>query len=146
MISDDQKIFTGLGLKAFYFGLIGVGVVIVVLALLVDLIAYHIVAEKLSGLREQKMWTKAVFYQTIHGLGILLWGVYAYLCRFSVASFFVPVLWIFGVLCFSGGIYCLLLFGEGFWHRIIPWGGMGYLLGWGIFLAIWIKDAKNALR
>lgn len=68
-----------------------------------------------------------VQYQFYHVLALYLasqmanpWGKWAGLC------------FLFGILVFSGSLYTLALSGVRAWGAVTPFGGVAFLIGWGI--------------
>ncbi|KGY13864.1 membrane protein [Vibrio tubiashii] len=89
-----------------------------------------------------------VQYQFIHGIAILLCGVLLGLKLplksqkyFSLAA----VCFIIGIFCFSGSLYALALTGIKWFGPITPFGGLTFMLGWGLFVyaALQVKEVNQ---
>ena len=91
------------------------------------------------GLRERlddyslSVYEKAVFYQFIHGIALLVIPLLAKagVMRAAGAS---RACWflITGILIFSGSLYLLSLTGVRALGAITPFGGAAFLAGWGV--------------
>ncbi|ATC57002.1 DUF423 domain-containing protein [Vibrio anguillarum] len=77
-----------------------------------------------------------VQYQSIHALAILACGILLR-CRLGAKAqkyfFIAAICFIIGVLCFSGSLYALALTGIKWFGPITPFGGVFFMLGWGVF-------------
>jgi len=77
------------------------------------------------------VWQTAVHYQMVHALGLLALGILqqqwgaALLSRAAYAM-------LFGIALFSGSLYALALTGVRALGAITPFGGVAFLLGWGL--------------
>ena len=71
-------------------------------------------------------------YQMYHGLGLILLGVFG-LNRssdlLSVAGWFMVA----GIILFCGSLYGLALGGPRFLGPITPFGGLSFIIAWGLF-------------
>jgi uncharacterized membrane protein YgdD (TMEM256/DUF423 family) len=74
------------------------------------------------------IWEKAVFYHFIHTVMLFL---LTQLKPFPLAAW-----WSFliGIILFSGSLYLLALTNLHWLGAVTPLGGVGFLLGWGLFL------------
>ena len=72
-----------------------------------------------------------VRYHLVHGLAILIAGISAYFFRHRV---FLWAGWCFllGVFIFSGSLYTLSLSGIRSLGILTPFGGLAFLIGWGL--------------
>jgi uncharacterized membrane protein YgdD (TMEM256/DUF423 family) len=74
-------------------------------------------------------WGKAVDYQMVHALGLLLVGVLA--GRWSGRAVrWAGALLVTGTLLFSGSLYLLVLTGMQGLGWLTPFGGVAFMLGW----------------
>ncbi len=86
-----------------------------------------------------------VHYQFIHALAVIFCAL---LLRFSLpakaqkAFFAAAICFIIGVFCFSGSLYALALTGNKWFGPITPFGGLLFMVGWGLFIfaALQIKE------
>jgi uncharacterized membrane protein YgdD (TMEM256/DUF423 family) len=79
------------------------------------------------------IYEKAVFYQFVHGLGLLVVPVLARtgaLSRESAAL--VCALLLAGIVLFSGSLYGLAVSGVRALGAITPVGGVAFVAGWGV--------------
>ncbi|WP_367987031.1 DUF423 domain-containing protein [Vibrio sp. NTOU-M3] len=106
------------------------------------------------GLKQQvsayllDVFQTGVQYQLIHALAILLCGVLLSL-PISVKAqkyfFIASICFIIGIFCFSGSLYALTLTGIKWFGPITPFGGLTFMLGWGMFVfaALQIKEVSK---
>ncbi|NEN75068.1 DUF423 domain-containing protein [Pelistega sp. NLN82] len=74
-------------------------------------------------------WQTAVFYQFIHTIAIM--GIIALSHHLSPLWKKSILLFILGILCFSGSLYTLVLAdGIGKFALITPMGGLCFIFGW----------------
>ena len=73
-----------------------------------------------------------VRYQMYHALGLL--AVAGALTRWEEAPAAVAAGWLFtaGIVLFSGSLYLLVLTGPRWLGAVTPFGGVAFLLGWGL--------------
>ena len=75
------------------------------------------------------VWHTAVFYHLIHVVALLALGLYA---KSSGVDLKIPgLLFIVGILLFSGSLYALAVTGIKPLGAITPLGGLCFLAGWG---------------
>ena len=76
------------------------------------------------------VWEKAVFYHFIHAFGMLIVASMVKL-RESTAEF---VCWFLfaGILLFSGSLYMLALTGTRALGAVTPFGGVAFIVAWGV--------------
>jgi uncharacterized membrane protein YgdD (TMEM256/DUF423 family) len=71
------------------------------------------------------VWNKAVFYQFIHAIVLLLFALYGTINRGAC------LLLLVGILLFSGSLYLLALTNLRLLGAVTPLGGLCFLAGWG---------------
>lgn len=76
------------------------------------------------------VWNKAVLYQFLHALALLV------LAALPAASRAASTLFIGGIVLFSGSLYLLALTNVKWLGAITPLGGLCFLGGW-LILVIW---------
>jgi len=77
----------------------------------------------------QSIWEKAVFYQAIHSLLLLILpGLSSYLTpkELNVSGYLI----IIGIFLFSGSLYILAISGKKYFGAITPIGGVAFIVGW----------------
>lgn len=89
------------------------------------------------------VYERAVFYHYIHGLALLVVPLFARLNLIGDAGASrVCVLFLAGLLLFSGSLYALALTGVRGLGAITPFGGLGFIAGW-LLLAWEIFQARG---
>lgn len=69
-------------------------------------------------------WNKAVFYQFVHAIALLVLALYGTINRGAC------LLLLIGILLFSGSLYLLALTGLRWLGPVTPLGGLCFLVGW----------------
>jgi len=94
-------------------------------------LANHLPAEHLTW------WHKAVDYQALHSLALLICGLLALQHR-STPLQLSGWSFVLGMLLFSGSLYLLALTGQRSLGMITPFGGLAFIGGWGcLAFAAW---------
>lgn len=79
------------------------------------------------------VYEKAVFYQFVHGIGLLLAPLLAKSAAITApAASRVCVLFLSGILLFSGSLYALVLTGTRAFGIVTPFGGLAFIFAWGL--------------
>ena len=101
-------------------------------------LAAHALADVL-GDRGLAVYQTAVRYQTLHGLALLAIGVYRARYQSDGASAIgdrwlgiAGLLFVVGIVLFSGSLYVLALGGPRFFGPVTPVGGLLFLGGWAL--------------
>ena len=76
------------------------------------------------------VWNKAVLYQFVHALALLVLAALPAASRAAVGLF------VAGIVLFSGSLYLLALTNIKWLGAITPLGGLCFLAGW-VCLAVW---------
>ncbi|MCC5516166.1 DUF423 domain-containing protein [Vibrio splendidus] len=89
-----------------------------------------------------------VQYQFIHTLAILACGALLQMklgAKSQKYFFIAAICFIIGILCFSGSLYGLALTGIKWFGPITPFGGLLFIIGWGVFsfAALNIKEVTQ---
>ncbi|WP_114786659.1 DUF423 domain-containing protein [Vibrio tetraodonis] len=89
-----------------------------------------------------------VQYQLIHALAIILCGVLlttGFADKSQKYFALAANCFIIGIFCFSGSLYALVLSGVTWFGPITPFGGLAFILGWGLFVfaALQIKEVNQ---
>jgi len=89
-----------------------------------------------------RVWNKGVDYQQIHALGLVLVGT---LLRFESCRRLRLAGWcmLIGILLFSGSLYALALSGLRPLGAVTPFGGVSFLIGWGLLALGAISPAEK---
>ncbi|NQT61380.1 MAG: DUF423 domain-containing protein [Candidatus Marinimicrobia bacterium] len=77
----------------------------------------------------QSIWEKAVFYQAIHSLLLLILpGLSNYMTpkELNISGYLI----IIGILLFSGSLYILAFSGKKYFGAVTPIGGVAFIAGW----------------
>lgn len=102
----------------------------------------HILADRLQANARQSTYDTAVQYHLIHALAILLLSSARLRWRVRLTAIS-GLLFIFGILLFSGSLYILAIFDIPQLGAVAPVGGAAFLLGWlSLFLAAWRDDSE----
>lgn len=87
----------------------------------------HGLKPSLSAHGTVDLWGTAVLYQLLHAVALLA------LAAMDRASRLLAVLWIAGIVCFSGSLYILSLSElKAYLWPITPLGGLMLLIGWAL--------------
>jgi len=116
------------------------GSIIMALAVAFGAFGAHVVRDMLTPERFE-VYQTAVEYQFYHGLGLLLAGVISIHIPGSAWLKWSGLMFIGGVLIFSGSLYLLTLSDTGWLGAITPAGGFAFIAGW-VFLAIAVTKEK----
>jgi len=84
----------------------------------------HGLKDLLDHNKTAAVWEKAVFYQFLHTVVMLLLATRSPFRRGPWFCFLV------GILFFSGSLYILALTGVKWWGAVTPVGGLAFLAGW----------------
>jgi uncharacterized membrane protein YgdD (TMEM256/DUF423 family) len=105
---------------------IGLGSISGLIAVATGAFGAHGLADKLTP-KALSVWQTAAQYQMTHALALLAVGLYP-----AAAASAVPG-WAFtaGTVLFSGSLYMLALTDIKILGAITPFGGVGFLIGWG---------------
>ncbi len=87
------------------------------------------------------VWEKAVFYQFVHALGMLVLPLYARAGALTDSSATrIALIFFAGILFFPGSLYILAVTGIRALGAITPIGGLCFIAGW-LYLA-WLLARK----
>src|SRR4029450_5287602 len=85
----------------------------------------HALRSTLEGRGMLDVWNKAVFYQFVHAIVLLVLALYGTINRGAC------LLLVIGILLFSGSLYLLALTNLSWLGAITLLGGLCFLAGWG---------------
>lgn len=96
-------------------------------------------------LAEEKMeiLKTANYYMSLHAFALLVLGLWNHWEKWS-ATLWTGLCFLFGIVLFSGSLYCYVLLDLRFAAMITPFGGGLFLLGWVMF-AFAVVRAKNTI-
>ena len=87
----------------------------------------------------QTAYQNAVDYHMLHSILLVVVGIFSYIPRFFVPSYFWMVLSC-SILAFSFSIYFWVLGGPGWLIKLTPVGGIGFVVSWLLLLRVaWIN-------
>jgi uncharacterized membrane protein YgdD (TMEM256/DUF423 family) len=90
----------------------------------------HALKETLAVHETTDAWNKAVLYQFVHALALLVLATLPAVTRWPAILFFA------GIVLFSGSLYVLALTNIRWLGAITPLGGLCFLVGW-LALIVW---------
>jgi uncharacterized membrane protein YgdD (TMEM256/DUF423 family) len=107
-----------------------VGATLMGLGVLIGAFGGHILKERLDSY-SYGVYEKAVFYQFVHAIGILLIALLGRTGAISPAGQTRAAWLLFaGILLFSGSLYTLALTGQRVLGAVTPLGGLAFAAGW----------------
>lgn len=117
------------------------GSILMLLAVALGAFGAHVIEGKLAA-RQFEVYEKAIFYQFVHSLAMIILSVLPvpFTAKKSIGITFLA-----GIILFSGSLlaYSLsFLFVENglkFFALITPFGGISFLLGWGMLTYQFLK-------
>jgi uncharacterized membrane protein YgdD (TMEM256/DUF423 family) len=109
---------------------IAIGAVSAGIAVAAGAVGTHVLKESLKWPADDlETYDVAVSYQTIHSLGLMIVGLLLARCRSRWLTA-AAVLFVLGIVLFSGGIYAWLASDNATFIRVVPVGGSAWILGW----------------
>jgi len=114
------------------------GAILLALAVILGAFGAHGLRGRLDAY-SMGVYEKAVFYQFVHSLGILIvsilpkTGTFSGLSATTVCTFLLG-----GVVIFSGSLYLLAVTGNRMLGAITPIGGVCFIVGW-VLLAWYLR-------
>lgn len=96
----------------------------------------------LSAIAEPRlveMFDKAARYQLVHAAVLLALAILCTFKFFRVWSVIAGLLFVVGMVLFSGSLYVRVLTDNPAWGMVTPFGGLAFILGWiALVVAGWI--------
>jgi uncharacterized membrane protein YgdD (TMEM256/DUF423 family) len=106
------------------------GSILMALAVVLGAFGAHGLRDRLDAYR-MSVYEKAVFYHSIHALGLLIVSFLPKTGTFSeFATNWVCGLLLAGIVIFSGSLYLLAVTGNKMLGAITPIGGLSFIAGW----------------
>ena len=109
--------------------LLRLGAVLCFLAVALGAFGAHALKATLETHGMTEVWNKAVLYHFVHALGLLVLSALPVVQRVTV------ILFVVGIVLFSGSLYLLALTNIKWLGAITPFGGLCFLAGW-LWLAL----------
>jgi uncharacterized membrane protein YgdD (TMEM256/DUF423 family) len=81
--------------------------------------------------RDLEIWQTAAHYQQLHAVVLLVLAVAP---RLGIAGRWAAILFVFGIVVFSGTLYAMVLGGPRVLGAITPLGGLCLMAGWAALL------------
>src|SRR6266404_5883557 len=107
-----------------------IAAVLCLLAVALGAFGVHALRSTLESRGMVDVWNKAVFYQFIHAIALLVLALYGTINRGAC------LLLLVGIVLFSGSLYLLALTNLRWLGPVTPMGGLCFLAGWAwLFLA-----------
>jgi uncharacterized membrane protein YgdD (TMEM256/DUF423 family) len=108
----------------------GIGTLLLGLAVVSGAFGAHGLRDRLNAY-SMDIYEKAVFYQIVHALGMLIVPLLARAGALSEsAAAWVCGLLLAGILIFSGSLYAFALTGVRTFGAITPLGGLSFIVAW----------------
>jgi uncharacterized membrane protein YgdD (TMEM256/DUF423 family) len=114
------------------------GAILLALSVILGAFGAHGLRDRLDAY-SMSVYEKAVFYQFIHSLGILIVSILPKTGTFSPSSAgTVCAVLLAGIVIFSGSLYLLAVTGNRMLGAITPIGGVCFIVGW-VMLAWYLR-------
>ena len=109
-----------------------IGAILLALSVILGAFGAHGLRDRLDAYH-MDVYQKAVFYQFIHSLGILIVGILPKTGTFPQSSAATVCAFLLaGIVIFSGSLYLLAVTGNRMLGAITPIGGVCFILGWAL--------------
>lgn len=115
-----------------------VGALLLAFAVAAGAFGAHVLKHRLPA-EDLAIYEKAVWYQTVHALGMLLAAALALQGALAASSArLIELLLLAGIVLFSGSLYALVGTGLPWLGAITPLGGTAYIAAWlWLALSLW---------
>lgn len=100
----------------------------------------HALKKVLEQTGHQGNFETGVKYQMFHTLAMLVCALLMYKMDSKLISY-AGISFAIGILLFSGSLYILSITGVTKWGMVTPLGGTAFLIGWGMLIYAFIKQA-----
>lgn len=87
-------------------------------------------------------WDTGAHYHSLHAVALL--GASVALGPRSATGRWIGACWLLGIVLFCGSLYAMSLTGMRWLGAITPVGGLGFLAGWSLLSAHFLRPAKQA--
>ena len=120
----------------------GIGAGALCLAVMLGAFGAHGLRDRLDAY-SLGVYERAVFYHFIHALGLLITPLFVRAGMLSsVAGNRVAWLLLIGILLFSGSLYVLAISGARLLGAVTPFGGLAFIVAWGLLAAGLFRAGK----
>jgi uncharacterized membrane protein YgdD (TMEM256/DUF423 family) len=91
--------------------------------------------------RMKAVWETGVRYEMYHAFALVMLGIWGE--RHERRTTFIALLFIVGILLFSGCLYALVLTNMRSLGRVVPIGGLAFILGWILWLMAVMRKSQT---
>jgi len=124
---------------------LALGSALLTAAVILGAFGAHGLKERLDAYH-MAVFEKGVFYQFVHSLGVLIVGTLPALGAVSQsAAMRICALFTAGIILFSGSLYLLALSGMRVFGAITPFGGVCFILGWGLLTWMLRREVQSTI-
>ncbi|MCL4108122.1 UNVERIFIED_CONTAM: hypothetical protein GTU68_055822 [Idotea baltica] len=103
-----------------------IGAALLLIGIALGAFGAHLLPKKLGADFNSEVWDTAVFYHLIHALALFFLAL-----RGAKVGKFVKIVFLVGILCFSGSLYGLAVDNSlKFLGPVTPLGGLLFMIGW----------------
>ncbi len=121
----------------------GIGAGALCLAVLLGAFGAHGLRDRLDAY-SLGIYERAVFYHFVHALGLLITPLFVRAGMIAAAAG-ERVAWLLlvGMVMFSGSLYALAISGARVLGAVTPFGGLAFILAWGLLAAGLIRGVRS---
>jgi len=124
-----------------------IGAILLALSVIIGAFGAHSLKDILESNERVQTYETAVQYMFIHALGVLVSGILMEILPLNRKSIrrlgFASILFILGILLFSGSLFIISVSGITLWGAIAPFGGLSFIGGWVITSIVLLGHQKN---
>lgn len=125
--------------------LLSAGIILAALAVMLGAFGAHALADQLGT--RASTWNTAVTYQMFHSLALIVTALIGLSSSAKRLPLYVGGAFLLGILAFSGSLYFISLTHAtnlGVYGLITPLGGLLFILGWFLLLAVVLTTNFNS--
>mgnify|MGYP003623006315 CR=1 FL=1 len=121
----------------------GIGAGALCLAVMLGAFGAHGLRDRLDAY-SLGVYERAVFYHFIHALGLLITPLFVRAGMIAAAAG-ERVAWLLlaGIVMFSGSLYALAISGARVLGAVTPFGGLAFILAWGLLAVGLIRGVRS---
>lgn len=117
--------------------------VVGILGVIAGAFGAHVLKSRLMESGMLPTWNTAVLYHMLHAVALLAIGLYEPQASDSAKWLkWSCLLWVVGIVLFSGSLYGLATVGPRFLGYITPIGGICFIAGWACLFGVAAQKAK----